>query len=162
MKNIDLAGRATAIVDDEDFEILSKYSWHLGARGYACRAVRTGKKTTQILMHREIMNIPAGMETDHINRNKIDNRKSNLRICTRTQNEQNKPGKVYNTSGYKGVCWHKGFGKWTARIRVDKKQINLGSFLTAEEAAHVYDKAARKHHGEFAVTNFPEKSVYEQ
>jgi hypothetical protein len=153
MREINLASGKTTLVDDEDFEKLSKYSWHLGARGYACRAVRSGKKTTQVLMHREILNVPTGMETDHVNRNKLDNRRSNLRICTSTQNKQNQPAKPYNTSGLKGVS--KRFGKWSARIKVDKKQITLGWFSTAEEAARVYDVAARKYHGEFAVTNYP-------
>lgn len=155
MKGINLAGGKITLVDDEDFEKLSRYSWHLGGRGYACRSIRKNKKTVQVLMHREVLNVPAGMETDHVNRNKLDNRKSNLRICTSTQNKQNQPAKPYNTSGFKGVCWHKGFDKWTARIRVDRKQINLGCFSTAEEAAKVYDVAARKYHGEFAVTNYP-------
>ena len=136
------------MVDDEDFDRLSKISWTVRVKHLESKNGRT--KT--IYMPRLIMNAPKGMQVDHINGNTLDNRKSNLRICTGSQNIRNrgpKPGK------YKGVYLRKDRIKkrWRARIEIDKKRIELGHFTTAEEAAIVYNKAAEKYHKEFAYIN---------
>jgi hypothetical protein len=153
MKNIQLTQGKVAIVDDADFEWLSQWPWFFST-GYAIR--REGKLfgRKNIMMHRLIMNTPEGMDTDHINGDKLDNRRENLRVCTRSQNMQNTTRRSDNTSGYKGVDWDKENGKWRAEIKVDSRRINLGRYDSAEEAALAYDRAAREYHGEFANTNF--------
>jgi len=92
---------------------------------------------------------------DHINGDKADNRLCNLRECSRVQNGRNQKLSHVNTSGFKGVCWHKASNKWMACIGINKKQKHLGLYYTAEDAAIAYDTAAREMYGEFAKTNFP-------
>ena len=141
-------------VDSGDFEFLSQWKWRY-CRGYVVRSslFRSGMQRT-VYMHREIMRIPIGMETDHIDGNKLNNRRGNLRICTEMQNRRSRGRDVDNTSGYEGVTWRKSNRKWVARIAVNKVPIHLGSFLTSEEAARAYDAAALKYYGEFAFPNF--------
>lgn len=162
MKKIPLTQGKIAIVDDEDYKWLSKYKWHYH-KGYAARTCRkTGRKRT-IYMHREIMRTPEGFVTDHINGNKLDNRRVNLRICTKAQNNMNMKKfrsrkKAKHASRYKGVYWRGGrTPKWSAEIRYKGKQIHLGYFETEEEAAKAYDKAAIRLFGSFASPNFVSK-----
>ncbi|MBL0320674.1 MAG: HNH endonuclease [Alphaproteobacteria bacterium] len=145
-KEITLSKGFVCIVDDDDYEYLSQYRWHSmkgKVRVYASRSY----KRSQIIMHRELMNPPIGFVVDHINGNTLDNRRSNLRICTHSQNNVNVKQK--NKTGYKGVKLEN--GKWVARI-----QITIGTFASAEEAARAYDKASKSLHGEFAALNFPQ------
>lgn len=145
-------GRYVAIVDDEDFERLNEYNWFY-TKGRACRV----ENRKHIAMHNEIMNTPIGKEIDHINRNALDNRKVNLRICTRQQNICNEVRK--NKSGLRGVHFRDRKKPWVAYITVKRKQINLGSFNTEKEAAIVYDKKAKELFGEFATLNFPNEAA---
>jgi len=92
-------------------------------------------------------------ELDHINTIKSDNRIANLRECTVSQNQSNKPARKKNTSGRKGVCWNKATSKWQASISKDGKDIYIGRFANIEDAAAAYAKAAKIHHGEFARIN---------
>lgn len=85
-------------------------------------------------------------EMDHINRNRDDNRISNLRVANRFVNTQNTNGRKDNVSGHRGVGWHKISARWRARINVNNKCVNLGSFLSFEEAVAAYQQAAAKHH----------------
>ena len=136
-----------AAVDKEDYEALSKYSWN-AQRAYKCfyAAGWVGGKVQ--LMHRVIMTPPAGQMVDHINRNTLDNRKSNLRICSCSQN-------MFNSKG-KGA-WLKGVGTaarnkskpWRAQIMLNYKQKFLGYFETEELAHAAYCDAAKKLFGEF-------------
>ena len=151
-KSIPLTQGKYALVDDDDYEWLNQWKWCLGSRGYAVRSVHNPHKT--ILMHREITLTPPGMDTDHINGIRVDNRKCNLRICTQTQNKLNVRIHKDNISGYKGVSWHKRTKKWRARITKEHKIINLGLFENKENAAHAYDSAAKELFGDFANTNF--------
>jgi hypothetical protein len=154
MKLIPLPDGKFTQVDDADFEWLMQWNWRLGGHGYALRNVK-GNYGKSIYMHREIMGTPTGMDTDHINGDKLDNRRSNLRICNRGRNIINAPKHKGNkTSVFKGVSLHRHTGKWEAYINVDKKRIYLGLYPTPEEAARVYDAAALNIYGEFARPNF--------
>ena len=101
-------------------------------------------------MHREMLSPPPGMDVDHINGNPLDNRRANLRVCTRSENNGNLRRPRHNTSGFKGVCWEKWSGKWKATIKVKGKSRSLGRFLTPEDAHGAYCAAARAVWGEFA------------
>lgn len=141
-----------AIVDDEDFEWLSIYNWSYSAKGYVHRRTRKNK---MVYMHRQVMYALSGQMIDHINGEKWDNRKSNLRFCTHRENMRNKrKTSIEKTSIYKGVSWDKYAQKWSASIRVDGKNVHLGNHKEAAEAARQYDAAAKTHFGEFANTNF--------
>lgn len=146
-----------AIVDNEDFERLSQYKWLLTHLGYAYRSSFANGKQTQFWMHREILNAQKGFDVDHVNRDRVDNRKANIRIATRSQNKCNAVGCKDGSSQYKGVGWHKATKKWRATLMINYKGMYLGIYSTEVEAAKAYDKAAKKHHGEFARLNFPHK-----
>jgi hypothetical protein len=156
MKEIPLTQGKKAIVDDEDYELLNSHKWHYTIRGYARRHIPSpdGRGQKTIYMHRLIVNIPEGKEVDHVNRDKLDNRKSNLRICTHSENQMNVKAKSNNSSGYKGVHWSSKYKKWIATIYKNGKQIYIGNFCDAETAAHAYDSAAEKLHGDFATLNY--------
>lgn len=154
-KIIPLPGGKEAFVDDKDYKELSKYNWHYD-HGYASRNITRVSGSKHVYMHRQILSFPEGMEIDHINLDRLDNRRENLRICTRTENSHNMPMLSTNTSGYKGVTWDKANNKWIAQIDVNKKHMNLGRFTDIIEAARAYNEAAIKHHGEFATTNLVE------
>jgi NTP pyrophosphatase (non-canonical NTP hydrolase) len=157
MRHISLSQGKVAIVDDDDYEYLSKYKWYF-ANDYAKRNVRlpNGKRSTQF-MHRVILNTPKDKVTDHINGNKLDNRKSNLRVCDCSENQMNVSNVRPGTSKYKGVNKqnsnrHKK-PKWIARIQVRERRISLGYFNTEKEAAIAYNRAAILYHGDFANLN---------
>lgn len=139
-----------ALVDNEDFEIVNQWQWHIGAKGYANNAVIGS-------MHRFILSITdTKLQVDHIYHNKLDNRKSRIRICTNAENNRNKK-KCFNrktNSKYKGVSKHsKTTNLFRAKITIDNKSIHLGYFKEEVEAARAYNKAALKYHGEFAFIN---------
>ncbi|MHC4546375.1 MAG: HNH endonuclease [Planctomycetota bacterium] len=102
------------------------------------------------------MRAPKGVLVDYINHNGLDNRKSNLWLCTNAQNCYNQRANANGTSKYKGVNWHKCSRKWSARIRCDGKFYNLGDFEDEMEAAMTYDKKVKELFGEFACLNFLE------
>ncbi len=149
-KEIPLSQGKVALVDDADYEWLMGYKWHYLTLGYAAVSNGRGKS---ILMHRLILDAPPEFKVDHINQDKLDNQRHNLRFCTMSQNLSNR-GKVRNnTSGYKGVFQLKGRKDWFSQIKVKGKIIYLGYFKTREEAALAYNNAAVLHHGEFARLN---------
>lgn len=151
MKKIKLANnRGFAIIDDDDFEWVSKFKWQLDTQGYAKRGTTI---CGNIPLHREVIKAGVGQLVDHINFDKLDNRKCNLRICTHTQNLSHKPPTKRNTSGYKGVSYHKREKRWRATISANRIKYHLGDFLTAIEAAKAYNEVAVKYHGEFAWLN---------
>jgi hypothetical protein len=153
MKYIKLTQGKYAIVDDEDFECLNKRKWHYDTR-YATRTQwnKETKKETKMYMHRLIL--PDVKEVDHINGNKLDNRKENLRSCTRKQNSMNTLIRKGNKhSKYKGVSFDKSRNKWVAYCIKDYKMLNLGRFKTENEAGLAYNTKAKELFGEFARLN---------
>ncbi len=143
-----------ALVDAEDYAQLSRFQWFAegGPRTYYAVRKENGKS---IKMHRQILNAPDNLVVDHIDHNGLNNRKSNLRLATFTQNCQNQRRISHGTSKYKGVHWNKRLKKWAAQITCDKKTHHLGYFTNEIDAAKAYDRAAKKYHREFAVPNFP-------
>lgn len=139
------------LIDSRDFEGLRNYRWYIDASGYAQRYKRVGNKNTTEKMHRAIISAPIGIEVDHRNNNKLDNRRHNLRLATRSQNEANKPICGLNSSGYKGVSLYR--SKWRAVVMSHGKQKYLGLFENKEEAARVYNAAASSIFGEYANLN---------
>jgi hypothetical protein len=154
MKEIPLSRGLVALVDDEDYEELMKYKWSAMTSGYAHRATLISSKPRKFLttsMHQYIMGLKHGdpRMVDHIDGNKRNNQRSNLRICTVSENGRNKKS-TKNTSGYKGVTWDKERGKWMAQIKVNKKLVYLGRYDDPHVAHKAYCEAALKLHGEFA------------
>lgn len=141
-----------ALVDDEDYERFGSFRWWCQSEGYACGRHTGSWKDSGVYLHKLIVNPPAGYFVDHINGNRLDNRRCNLRICTRQQNNANKR-KYENQSGYKGVQPN-GKSGWGAFIVFNKTKIWMGTYQDKEEAAWVYDQAALQLFGEFAKTNF--------
>lgn len=136
-----------ATIDDDDFALISKWKWQanekLGGFRYACSSAGS--------MHRIIMGAKDGQEIDHINGDKLDNRRSNLRFCSRSNNCCNKK---IPEGKFRGVI--KAGNRWRAYYKINGKQVHVGQFATREEAALARDAAAKVAHGEFAVLNFPE------
>lgn len=161
MKYIELTKGQRAIVDDDDFEELSKHKWHAskGVNAKSCKfyAARHGKsvggKQSYIRMHRQVMGNPKGMLVDHRKDNTLDNRKENLRVCTRAENARHRGPNLKSVHGYKGVTWDK--TKWLAKIGYNHQPIRIGRFFCLIKAAKAYDEAAKKYHGEYAYLNFP-------
>lgn len=153
VKEIKLHHGNIAFVDDEDYERVNQYKWYCDRHGYAMRKENIIRKT--ILMHRFILGAPFGLEVDHADGNKLNNSKSNLRLCTKSDNQHNKKKQsVPATSKYKGVCWDSSKSKWRVDIKIHGKHINVGRFVNEIDAAHAYDAKAIELHGEFANTNF--------
>ena len=149
MPLIQLTKGKFAIVDYEDYKALYRYKWCLNNYGYA---VRNDKKRSTVYMHREIMKPIAGQQVDHVNLDKLDNRRSNLRFATDYQNRVNRSVRCDSKLKIKGVRFmprQKTFGVYQARI----KQKHLGYFQTKRQAAEAYNKAAKMLFGEFSYLN---------
>lgn len=155
-------GRGIALVDDEDFERVNAVRWLLHNDGYASRTywyypegvelIYANRRCKYITMQRFILGEKDGLHIDHINRNRLDNRKENLRFVTPAQNIHNsvrKPSK----HGFIGVHKREGEKKYSMKIRVGAKNINEYGFDTPQEAARRYNELALKYRGEFAVLN---------
>lgn len=153
MKTIPLTHGKFTIVDDEDYEILSRHKWFFLNRGYAARYKKRHERETSkkvlVLMHRFIMGAPPGLEVDHRDGQKLLNARFNLRICTHRSNVINKCINKIHISGLKGAHWHKQHGYYTSSIYVDGKHVHLGCFETAQQAHEAYCAKARVLHGEF-------------
>ena len=160
MIEIPLTQGKVALIDDEDYELVSKYKWfpQKGNNTVYLVAHSKGvpsKERKTIRMHRLIMNAQPGQKIDHVNGNGLDNRKENLRFATSQQNSQNLR-RFEGVSKYKGVVYDtnpKQKNKWRARITVNKNRIHLGRFPSEREAAFAYNEAAIKYFGGFARLN---------
>ena len=134
--------------DLEDYNKIKDYTWYC-QYGY----IKSGIENKKILLHRLVMCPPDDMFVDHINHNRFDNRKKNLRIVTQLQNSWNSPKKKNNTSGYSGVYYIKSKKKWKALIGVNKKKIDLGIFENKEDAIKARKEAEEKYYGEYSYDN---------
>ena len=160
-KRIPLNHGEYTLVDDEDYEVLSRYQWAvltIRDKLYARRTTRNRDGQHSRYMHRVIMEAGPGQFVDHINDNGLDNRRANLRICTNRQNLQaQRPRRLIRgrpvTSFYKGVHWCKSMRKWKAGIKAEGEAICLGYFTSEHDAARAYNAAALEHFGEFAYPN---------
>ena len=160
MKEIPLTQDKVALVDDEDYLSLINHKWNAhkdnGGHLYVYSSTYINKKHGVMKMHRYILGLKKddGKLTDHMNGNGLDNRKCNLRICTKSENNMNQ-AKTRGTSKYKGVSWCKNRKKWCAQIKLNQKQYFIGYFLLEIDAAMAYDKKAVELFGSFARLNFP-------
>ena len=156
MKEIQLTQGKVALVDDEDFEYLNQFKWHIYKQNrnnfYARTVIYQNKKRIGIVMHRLLLKCE-GKIIDHISGDGLDNRKSNIRCCTKSENPINRRININNHSGYKGVSWFKVVKKWRAQIQYKKIVYHLGTYEKRIDAASAYNKAAIKFHGEFAKLN---------
>lgn len=161
MKEIALSGEKGkgkyALVDDEDYEEISKYKWHLKPNGYAARMGRISdgeRRGKEIYMHRQVMQFP-DESVDHIDQNKLNNCKSdNLRTCNASQNAMNRcKFNKTSSSSYKGVSFDKYAKKWRAQLVNNGQRFSLGFYSTEIEAARAYDKKARELCGEHTCPN---------
>lgn len=148
-----------AIVDDEDFALVSRYKWHVRRTknsntvyASASKHVPGRRSPVNIRMHRLITGAPKGMEVDHIDRNGLNNTRGNLRVCTSTENRRNSTSECGN-SRFKGVSFDKTKGRFVASISVNNKTIHLGTYADEISAAMAYNEGAEKHHGAFARLN---------
>lgn len=145
---IELTQGKRACIDAADIPLVEGRIWFaVSNRGTFYARSETEEK--QLLLHRVITSCPDGMEVDHRDNDGLNNRRANLRVCTHAENTRNSRGFASNPTGIKGVSLYR-TGRYHARIGTNGKQIYLGYYDTAEEAAQAYNKAALKHHGEFA------------
>ena len=160
MKLIKLTQDYWAMVDDEDYGYLMQWKWYANKdrkTHYAVRSQCTAPKTfTKLRMHRVITACPANLQVDHINHNGLDNRRHNLRTCSLVQNLYNRRQPTTSKHGYRGVFKSSHCNSYQAVITYTYKHIGLGSYPTARLAAAVYDEAAKKYFGEFAIPNLQE------
>lgn len=156
---IRIAPGVVALVDPCDAH-LAAFKWYANRkRGYTTYAVHTpvGAGQKYVFLHRVVLGLTdSALIVDHVNGNGLDCRRSNLRLATVSQNGANRKLQRNNTSGYRGVFWHKPSGSWRAQIKSLGRRYALGSFPSVEAAAKAYDAAARSHFGAFARLNFPE------
>ena len=157
MKRIPLTQGKFALVDDEDFAYLNQWKWYASTNNdiewYAIRNVYKGKTHRLLKMHRVITLAKKGSLVDHRNGQSLDNRRTNLRVCTKSQNNMNHQRlPSHNSSGHMGVSWDKARQKWFAKIAINKKQIALGRFTELAIAVEIRKKAEQKYFKEFAST----------
>ena len=155
---IPLTQGQNAIVDAADFEWASRFNWCAlwsprTKSFYAVRGAWINGRTHMRQMHRELLRCKAREKGDHRNHDTLDNRRSNLRVCTSLSNAWNQKKRSTNTSGYKGVTWIEDRRKWRAQICVKGKHRFLGEFDLIQDAVEAYDEGAREHFGEFAHCN---------
>jgi hypothetical protein len=154
-KTIPLTRGYTALVDDSDYDHLIRWKWLYIGSGYAARFVILNGQKKLLYLHRYLLNAQADQRVDHISGDRLDNRRENLRLVTRSQNQQNRKCPTHTVSGKKGVTWHQKRSKWHVRISVNGTRIHLGYYDDVETAAQVYDAAARHFFNGYARPNNP-------
>lgn len=143
----------TILLDPEDAHLLARGEWYVTSGGYVRRNFSENCERKYELLHRLVVGAKRGEIVDHVNGDKLDNRRGNLRICTHVENTQNRGPSKTNSSGFKGVWFDPRRKKFRANVRAQNKKHSLGSFDTADEAAQAYNAAALRLHGEFARLN---------
>lgn len=150
------------IIDEEDLPLANRYTWYAlrpsvnRQKHYVVASIRVCKnKQTKISFSRELLKIKDNkIYVDHINGNTLDNRKSNLRTCTPSQNSRNRVSSKGSSSKYLGVGWSKLHKKWRAKFMLNDKEKHIGLYVNEEDAAKAYDKKVIEFYGEFANPNF--------
>lgn len=148
--SIPLTKNKFTVVDIENLETIKQYCWSLTQAGYNNYVV-SYTKGEKLYLHRLLMSCDSTKQIDHINMNGLDNRNSNLRICTISQNRCNRPSQYNGTSKFKGVCKSRGY--FAVQLQIDNKRVYASTYKSEIEAAKAYDKVAMEYHGEFALTN---------
>ncbi len=147
MKEIILASGHITQVSDEDYDLLSQFNWFLvGRKGeYVARWGPPNVYMHLVVLERMGLIIPENMEGDHIDRVKLNNQRDNLRIATASANSLNRGTRNDNSSGCKGVSFHRSIGKWIASITINKNRINLGTFQKYEDAVAARKQAEQRY-----------------
>ena len=140
-------------IDLADYPLVSKYTWGISSNGYVISYSLRRKTGKLIHLHRLLTDCPPNMKVDHINHNRLDNRRENLRVCTSQQNNLNVRKYAKSTSKYKGVTYCKQLNKWRAKTKHLGKTISLGYYDTEEEGALAYNKYMLEHHKDYAQLN---------
>lgn len=157
MKKITLTKGRVALVDDEDYGFLMQWKWCCDSKGYAMRTTKRSETKTQartvVFMHRAILKAEKGTQVDHKSGDTLDNRKSNLRVATHSDNMRNRKLQKNNKTGFKGVWFNSRRQKFVATIKINGSSRTLKHTDTAEEAAHIYNQFAEQLFGEFARLN---------
>jgi hypothetical protein len=163
---VPLSCSAEAVIDADDVPLVSHRNWfrsggHEGRTYYAQTYVSIGGgKTVPVSMHRVLLAPPDDLQIDHINGNGLDNRRSNLRLASMSQNLANRPGIKVGKSGYRGVWYDAKRKKYCAFARINGVNKMIGRFTTAVDAAVARDRVAKQQYGEFAVLNFERPEAY--
>lgn len=146
-----LNDKYSTLVCECHYELVKDQKWSMTGNGYAYRMTTKNYKQTIHYLHRVITGAPKGFDVDHVNRDKLDNRCSNLRVCSRGQNEANVSLRKNNTSGYRGVSWSKKDRRWHSRIQNGESYRSLGAYKDKMDAVRAYEKAAKEKYGDFYV-----------
>jgi hypothetical protein len=157
---IPLTQGQVAVIDAADLSIIASHKWYAllfqSGKWYAyTKSIRPDGRRWSLAMHRLIVDAPDSAQVDHVDLDTLNNRRSNLRIATRSQNGANRSALANNQSGYKGVYRRGKYLRWSASIRQDGRLLHIGRYASPEDAARAYDAKARELFGEFARCNFP-------
>ena len=153
--SIPLRNGVSTSLDDEDYARAKDFRWHKTANGYVAGTVVEGGVRRRVYLHRWLLDAQPGQLVDHLDGNPLNNRRTNLRLATRSQNQANRRRNRTSRSRYKGVTWHQGQQRWMARLQVNGRRITIGYFADPLQAAYEYDAFARAYFGEYARLNFP-------
>jgi hypothetical protein len=158
MKTIVISNGSTVLVDDKDFEALSQYKWTAHVNRTTCYAIRRQRISEDrpgsiVYMHRQIMCPMEGMVVDHINKDGLDNRRENLRICSQTENLRNQRPRSNKRSKFKGVSWNENDMAYHSRLQFGGRGVWLGMYKSEVDAAKAYDAGAIHYYGKYALTN---------
>jgi hypothetical protein len=153
MRTVPLTRGYKAVVDNEDYDVVSPYRWYpvLDDNGRVYAVTRVNGTVT--LMHRLILNAPKGTDVDHVDRDGLNNRRYNIRLATKEQNAHNTAPRLGGSSPFKGVSLSANGNRWRACIWLNGRQTHLGYFDSEEKAAEAYNVAAKENFGEFARLN---------
>ena len=147
MRQIQLTKNKVTLVDDKDFEYVNHFKWYCSFKGYAVRSKKINGKKITIHLHRELLNCPQGFEVDHINGDRLDNRRENLRVCLSSQNHINRCTNKKSSSGYRGI--NKSGNYWISQIQINKINHYFGTFKTIKEALIAYQNGIRLINNQF-------------